>query len=87
MYVLLVYDVEQARVTRVCKFLRRYLNWVQNSVFEGALTEVKLMEVKRGLKELINPEMDSIYLYRVRDEKWVDKEILGVERNPTDPFI
>ena len=87
MYIILVYDIEQARVNRVCKFLRRYLNWVQNSVFEGAITEAKLQEVKQGLKQRINPEIDSIYLYQLRDEKWMNKEILGVERNPTDQFI
>ncbi len=87
MYVILVYDVDVHRVNKVCKFLRRFLNWVQNSVFEGALTEAKLAEVKLGLKQLIDSEVDSIYLYQIRDEKWVDKEILGVERNPTDPFI
>jgi CRISPR-associated protein Cas2 len=87
MYVILVYDIDVHRVAKVCKFLRRYLNWVQNSVFEGALTEAKLAEVTQGLKQLIDPEADSIYLYRMRDEKWVEKQILGVERNPTDPFI
>ncbi|OYT61981.1 CRISPR-associated endonuclease Cas2, partial [Thermoplasmatales archaeon ex4484_30] len=28
--------------------MRRYLNWIQNSVFEGELTESQLMEVKSG---------------------------------------
>jgi CRISPR-associated protein Cas2 len=87
MYVILVYDIEQERIAKVCKFLRRYLHWVQNSVFEGAVTEAKLMEIKQGLKQLIDTETDSVYVYQLRDEKWVDKEILGVERNPTDPFI
>ena len=30
MYVIIVYDVEQKRVQKVCNFLRRYLCWVQN---------------------------------------------------------
>ena len=33
MYVILVYDVAQERVAKVCKALRRRLTWVQNSVF------------------------------------------------------
>jgi CRISPR-associated protein Cas2 len=36
LYVVIVYDVDVARVPKVCKFLRRYLHWVQNSVFEGS---------------------------------------------------
>lgn len=87
MYVIVVYDVEQKRVAKVCKFLRRYLSWVQNSVFEGEITEAKLERVKVGLRKLIDDESDSIYLYKARDEKWVDKEILGQERSPTDTFI
>lgn len=87
MYLILVYDVEQDRVTKVCKFLRRYLHWVQNSVFEGEVTEAKLERVKSGLKKLIDDETDSIYLYKVRDEKWIDKEIMGQELNLTDTII
>jgi CRISPR-associated protein Cas2 len=87
MYVLLVYDVDVSRVPKVCKFLRRYLHWVQNSVFEGELRESQLEEVRWGLKQLIDPESDSIYLYQVRDAKWLDKEIMGQERSPTDAII
>ncbi|MEM4284328.1 MAG: CRISPR-associated endonuclease Cas2 [Candidatus Caldarchaeum sp.] len=87
MYIVLVYDVDVARVPKVCKFLRRYLHWVQNSVFEGELRESQLEEVRWGLRQLIDAERDSIYIYRVRDQKWIDKEILGQERSPTDAII
>lgn len=87
MYVLLVYDIDVARVAKVCKFLRRYLHWVQNSVFEGELRESQLEEVRWGLKQLIDPTSDSIYLYRVRDARWLDKEIIGQERSPTEAII
>ncbi|MCX8103791.1 MAG: CRISPR-associated endonuclease Cas2 [Candidatus Bipolaricaulota bacterium] len=87
MYVVLVYDVDVSRVPKVCKFLRRYFHWVQNSVFEGELRESQLEEVRWGLKQLIDAERDSIYIYRVRDQKWIDKEILGQERSPTDAII
>lgn len=87
MYVVLVYDVDVSRVPKVCKFLRRYLHWVQNSVFEGELRESQLEEVRWGLQQLIDPERDSIYIYRVRDQKWIDKEIMGQERSPTDAII
>lgn len=87
MYIVLVYDVDVSRVPKVCKFLRRYLHWVQNSVFEGELRESQLEEVRWGLKQLIDPETDSIYLYQVRDARWLNKEIIGQERSPTDAII
>ena len=34
MYVVIAYDVNVERVNKVKKFLRKYLNWVQNSLFE-----------------------------------------------------
>lgn len=87
LYVVIVYDVDVARVPKVCKFLRRYLHWVQNSVFEGELRESQLEEVRAALRELIDPTSDSVYIYRVRDAKWIDKEILGQERSPTEAII
>jgi CRISPR-associated protein Cas2 len=87
MYVIIVYDVEQKRVAKICKYLRRYLSWVQNSVFEGEITEAKLERVKAGLRKLIDLETDSIYFYQARNPKWVAKEILGQERSPTEAII
>lgn len=87
MYVILVYDVSTDRVTEVCKFLRKHLNWVQNSVFEGELTKSELQEVKTELKEITNLKEDSIYFYRIRSKKWLDKSVLGQQKSPTDSFI
>ena len=38
MHLILIYDVGEARVAKVCKRLRQRLTWVQNSVFEGDVT-------------------------------------------------
>lgn len=45
----IVYDVQAARMPKFLKYLRRYLTHVQNSVFEGELTQGKLEEVKSEL--------------------------------------
>lgn len=87
MYVIIVYDVAEERVNRVCKYLRRFLNWVQNSAFEGELSLGQLEEVKVGVKELIELEEDSIYFYLMRDKKWLKKEVMGVEKNPTESVL
>ncbi len=87
MYVIIVYDVDQKRVQRVCNFLRRYLNWVQNSVFEGHLTESQLARVKDGISKRINLEEDSVYIYILPDRKWVEREVIGQVKMPTDAII
>jgi CRISPR-associated protein Cas2 len=81
MYVLIVYDVEVKRVVKVHKFLKRHLHWVQNSVFEGELTDAQIEAVKAGLKRLLDDEADSVLLYTARDQRWLAKEVLGRERS------
>ena len=87
MYVLIVYDIEVSRVNRVHKFLKQHLNWVQNSVFEGELTEAQIERVKAGLRKIMVPEMDSILIYKARDQKWLSKESLGHERGQTSNLL
>lgn len=87
MYVIIVYDVEQNRVAKVCQYLRRWLNWVQNSAFEGELTEAQFERIKVELGDLIDPEYDSVYFYLLPDRKLVRKEILGQEKAITEAFL
>ena len=87
MYVILVYDIGQKRVTKMLKLCRRYLNWIQNSVFEGEITEVKLKELVAHSKKIMNLEEDSIIIFKSRDEKWLEKEIHGIEKNSLDTMI
>lgn len=87
MYVIIVYDVDQKRVSKVCQFLRRFLHWVQNSAFEGELTEAQLEEVRLGLKEIIEQDYDSVYIYTFQSKKQLKKEILGQEKSITDNIL
>lgn len=84
---IIVYDVTQRRVAKVCKFLRRYLNWRQNSVFEGEITEGKLESVRLGLKDVINEKEDTVLIYNIPNPKWLVSELIGVEKNPPDNLI
>jgi len=70
MYVIAVYDVGQKRVGKMLKLCRRYLNWIQNSVFEGEISEVRLMELKHEALELMDEEDDSLIIFQTRQEKW-----------------
>ncbi|MEM1536064.1 MAG: CRISPR-associated endonuclease Cas2 [Candidatus Pacearchaeota archaeon] len=79
MYIIVVYDVAQERVNKVCQFLRQYLNWIQNSAFEGEVNESTLEKIKIGIKKLIK-EKDSIIIFKVVSQKWIEKEIIGEEK-------
>ena len=87
MYVILVYDVGEKRVGKMLKLCRKYLSWIQNYVFEGEITEVKLKELVYKAKQLMDVKTDSLILFKSRNEKWLDKEIVGVERSSTDNFL
>lgn len=86
MYVILVYDIDQKRVGKMLKLCRRYLHWIQNSVFEGEITEVKLKELVLSARALME-EKDSLIVFKSRDERWLEKEVYGEEKNELDTFI
>ncbi len=87
MYVILVYDIGEKRVGKMLKLCRKYLNWIQNSVFEGEITDVKLKEMIINIKNIIHEETDSIIIFKNNDRKWLDKQIVGKERSNVDNFI
>jgi len=87
MYVILVYDMGEKRVGKMLKLCRKYLNWIQNSVFEGEITEVSLKELKMKAKVIMEEETDSIILFKSRNEKWLEKEVVGQERSKLDNFL
>lgn len=87
MYIIAVYDVGQKRVGKMLKLCRQYLHWIQNSVFEGEISEVKLEELKIRAREIMDLEDDSFIIFKTRQEKWLDKEIVGKERSSLDNIL
>ena len=88
MYVVLVYDISktdngQKRWSHVFKTCKKYLSHVQNSVFEGEISKVQLMKLQKELKPYINEELDSVLVFKSRQEKWLDKEFWGKEEDKT----
>lgn len=82
-----MYDVGKKRVSKMLKLCRRYLNWIQNSVFEGEITEVKLEELKMHALDIMDESKDSLIIFKTRQEKWLDKEIVGHERQNLDTIL
>ncbi len=87
MYVILVYDIGQRRVGKMLKHCRKYLNWIQNSVFEGEITQARLTEMLDLAYEIMDDEVDSILVFKSKNKDWLDKEILGFERQSTGQIL
>jgi CRISPR-associated protein Cas2 len=87
MYVILVYDIGEKRVNKMLKLCRQYLNWIQNSVFEGEITSVKLKELLAKSKLIIERDTDSIIIFKSREPKWLEKQVIGAERNTLDTIL
>lgn len=88
MYVILVYDIGEKRVGKMLKLCRQYVNWIQNSVFEGEINEVQLKElISKALKIIKKEEHDSLIIFKSRNKKWLEKEVIGEEKNDLDRFL
>ena len=84
MYIILVYDLSnenngQRRWNRVFKICKQYLNHIQNSVFEGEILESDLFKLKKKIKKEIDEKIDSVIIFKSRNERWLEKDILGTE--------
>jgi CRISPR-associated protein Cas2 len=87
MYVILVYDMKQQRVGRMLKLCRRYLHWIQNSVFEGEISEVKLAELLAKARIIMEEDEDSLILFKSRTQQWLEKQVVGQERSSLDTIL
>jgi CRISPR-associated protein Cas2 len=81
------YDVNERRVAKVLKFLRTYLNWIQNSVFEGEVTEAQMFKIKNKLTQLTDEREDSVIIFSAWEKRWLAKNVIGREKNALDNFI
>lgn len=92
MYVILVYDIVSDKrgpyVSRnVFKTCKKYLTHIQKSVFEGNLTELNYMKLKIELNKYIRKDKDSILVFKSRNERWLEKEYLGIVDDKTSNFF
>ena len=69
------------------KHCRKYLNWIQNTVIEGEISEVRLHELLISAKKIMKEESDSIIIFKGRDIRWTEKQIVGRERSNIDIFL
>jgi len=87
MFLILYYDVAQKRCAKILKICRKYLIWVQNSVFEGEITKAKYEKLLRELKSIMVDEEDSLVIYKFRHLKFYDREVIGLDKKGDLLFI
>jgi CRISPR-associated protein Cas2 len=92
-YVILVYDISEEkngakRQRRVFKICKKYLIHIQNSVFEGDLNPSHLEKMKQELMPWIDKTLDSVIVFKSREERWLAKEFYGKdESDVTSNFL
>lgn len=87
MYVILVYDFGEKRVGKMLKLCRKYLNWIQNSVFEGEISEVRLKEMTMLSEKFMKKEEDSIIIFSGMMQSSISKQIIRKEMSNIDIFL
>ena len=92
MYVVLVYDVSQQengakRWSKIFKICKRYLTHIQNSVFEGEITEANLIKLREELKPCIRRDLDSVIVFKSRNSRWLDKMFWGKKDDSMERFL
>jgi len=94
LYVILVYDImldkeeNGARVLRrIFKICKKYLHHIQNSVFEGEVTQGHLISLKMEINNFIRPDKDSVIIFENQNKKWLHKELLGKQEDKTSNIL
>ena len=87
MYILIVYDVAQERVSKIMKICREYLDHVQNSVFEGEVGLADYVSIKKQLNKIIKKDIDSIIIFKFSRRSYYEREVIGAEKNRLTSII
>ena len=88
MYYILTYDIaEPKRLPKILKTCRRFLTWVQKSVFEGELTVKQFEQLEFCINEIIDHEEDSVIVYAIRTPQVFKKQIIGMDKNEITNFF
>ena len=92
MYVILVYDIlcddkGKKVLPKIFKICKKYLVHIQNSVFEGDLSKSNSIALKKKLAQYVRKDKDSVIMFHTREERWLNKEFLGIEEDKTSNFL
>ena len=88
MFVILYYDVGEKRCGKMLKTCRKYLQWVQNSVFEGEISTAKYEKLIYEINKIIKPdEDDSVITYQFRTTRYTKRQVYGKDKKDDIDFI
>lgn len=92
MYIILVYDIKQVddfqRVQRrAFKECKKYLYHVQNSVFEGEISQSQMYELKSKLELIFRSDLDSCIIFKSNNKRWLTKEYVTAQIDENPQFI
>ncbi len=86
-FVIIVYDIGIKRVNKMKALLRQYLKWIQNSVFEGDLTESEFREVTTIIENIIEKSHDHLVVYILNDVKYLNRREFGTPKLDSSNII
>ncbi|MBP3339314.1 MAG: CRISPR-associated endonuclease Cas2 [Lachnospiraceae bacterium] len=78
MYIILAYDVNCKRVSKINKVCKKHLNVVQRSVFEGDITLTKIERLKAELEKNIIVGEDCVCVYQLDSHKYTSRWEIGM---------
>jgi CRISPR-associated protein Cas2 len=92
MYAIICYDVVcDRRRARLLRRLKGFLPHVQKSVFEGEISDARLLEMRRRILDTVDPAEDTVRIYQQCGRCIPATEVLGtgvyVERGDADEVI
>ena len=85
MLVLVTYDVAtktangRRRLQRIAKICQNHGQRVQNSVFECVVDSTQLVELRKKLRNIINPQEDTLRIYQLGNNYRNKIEHIGVK--------
>ena len=92
MYLVVCYDiVSDRRRARLLRKLKGFLPHVQKSVFEGEITDARLVELRERIAQTIDPAEDTVRIYHLCGRCIPATELVGtgvyVERGDADVVV
>ncbi len=88
MFVILYYDIGERRVGKMLKRCRKYLLWVQNSVFEGEISDANYEAMVSDLRKVMNEEEgDSLVIYKFRTMQYSERKVYGKDKKTDISFL
>ena len=79
--------MDSKRCGKMLRLCRKYLHWIQNSVFEGELSEVQLKQLLAEAKTIMDQQTDSFIIFKNRHKNWLEKQVIGKEQADIDQFL